>query len=264
MRAALKIAAFIPLAAGYVFAVTLAGLPFRGRLARLRAQIRITSRFAKFALWIFGIRVAPGSPVGSKNGKRMIVSNHLSYVDVLVIAAAGPTVFVTSGDVRRTPVLGTLAALGGSVFVERRRVDGLKAEIRKIATLLRAGFTVCIFPEATSTDGTRVLPFKTALFDAARRARVPIVPACIRYPEIDGRPFSAENRDCVCYYGDMTFAGHFAGFVRAKEIRAEFIPLTALGPNDARRTRLGQISRERIAQTYFTAPFFRPAKLSSC
>ena len=109
------------------------------------------------------------------------VSNHLSYLDIGAYASLRPVVFVTSQDLRADPVLGTLAALGGSVFVNRKSPRSLRSEIANLAGLVKEGYTVMIFPEATSSDGERVLPFKPALFEAAVAAGRPVQMSAIRY-----------------------------------------------------------------------------------
>jgi 1-acyl-sn-glycerol-3-phosphate acyltransferase len=141
----------------------------------------------------------------------LIVSNHLSYLDVLLIAGRFPGCFVTSEEVRRTPFLGHVTALAGCLFVERRSRASLGRETRSISDALKSGLDVILFPEGTSTCGETVLRFRRPLFQAALDAAADVLPVCLVYTSLDGRVLDGHNRDRLFWYGDMGFAGHFLG-----------------------------------------------------
>jgi 1-acyl-sn-glycerol-3-phosphate acyltransferase len=157
-----------------------------------------------------------------------MVSNHLSYIDVLVVSALAPSIFITSVELKNTALLGTLARLSGSIFVERRSPSGLKREIADIALALGQGLTIALFPEGTTSNGDRVHPFKNSLFDAAVRTRADIIPICFRYNRLNNERLTPENRDLVFYYGGVTFLKHFLRLLSLKSVDVEVLPLKAI------------------------------------
>jgi 1-acyl-sn-glycerol-3-phosphate acyltransferase len=134
----------------------------------------------------------------------LIVCNHLSYLDIPVLAASGPMVFVSKADVQRWPYLGSLARCGGTLFL-KRELRGHVAEIGEaMEPIIGAGTVVTIFPEGTSSGGDGILPFRSSLLQPAVANGWPVTPACITYELADGTV--AED---VAYWRDMTFAPHF-------------------------------------------------------
>lgn len=219
---------------------------------RFRYCSRVTSFYCRIALKILGISVF----IKEKNKlpedrNSMYVSNHLSYIDILIIAAQKPTLFITSFEVKHTFFLGLMSALGGSLFVERRSVSGVRKDINKIAGLLADGFNICFFPEATSTNGSKILPFKSSFFEAAKKAGITIIPLCIRYPVIDNKPADHEGRDHVCFYGDMTFFPHFINLISLKRIEAELIVAEKIRPRQYSRKEMAEVSYNRVLEAYF-------------
>jgi len=137
----------------------------------------------------------------------LIVANHMGMLDILSINAFLPCLFVTSYELKETPVVGWLTEAGGCLFVERRSRQNIFNEVKNIAEALSQGVSVCIFPEAQSTNGEQVLPFKKSLLVAAAESQVPILPITINYLTIDDRLVTTENRDYICWYGDQSFLG---------------------------------------------------------
>lgn len=139
---------------------------------------------------------------------KLLVSNHLSYLDVLIYLSLRPTLFVTSLEVKRTPFLGWLTDLGACLYVDRQSRENLSKEVSDITEALKSGFNVMIFPEATSTNAEEVLRFRRPLFQSAIDAKTEIGCFTLNYTEVSGATFSLSNRDIVCWYGDMPFASH--------------------------------------------------------
>lgn len=167
----------------------------------------------------------------------MIVANHMSYLDGVIMAAFREGAFVTSMEMRAAPVLGIITELGGCLYVERRSKENIHNEISSIEVALKQGFNVIVFPEATSTNGTKVIPFKRPLFAAAAKALCPVLPAVIQYELIDGKPVTTTNRDKLCWYGKMDFAPHFFSLLSHGRIRVRLkilpeIPVTAGSTRD--------------------------------
>jgi 1-acyl-sn-glycerol-3-phosphate acyltransferase len=142
----------------------------------------------------------------------LIVSNHLSYLDILLHAAIGPRIFVSKDDVRSWPVFGLLASLGGTIFIKRGKRSSATEAAIAMEFSLRSGIPIAFFPEGTSTDGRTLLPFHTFLFEPAVEAEIPVSAAALSY-ESPG----AEERD-LCYYGDVHFAPHLWEMLGRKNV----------------------------------------------
>ncbi len=226
MRLFMKLLGIIPLLAMYLLVSgSIALLPMGTRLRRL-FRIQNSSFFCRIMLWLLGIHLHVRHRERlQKHAGALIVSNHVSYVDALVIASLVPSVFITSVELGSTLFLGMLARLGGSLFVERRKASGLKKEISLIAGVLGEGFPVTLFPEGTTSNGERVQPFKNSLFDAAVSARVDVLPVCLRYTTVNGKRITAASRDSIFYYGGTPFFQHIPRLLSLASVDVEVIPL---------------------------------------
>lgn len=186
----------------------------------------------------------------------LYVSNHMSYLDILVFSSQVPSVFVTSVDMGQVFLLGKLAELGGSIFVERRNRSQVDKDLNVVTDTLKQGFNIALYPEGTSTNGQVLLPFKKTLFMSAVESGVDIAPVALKYVEIDGEPFSAANADKVCWHGDMTFADHFLGVMALKNVKVmlEFQdPISTEGHigNATSRTMLAEKAWSSVQEAYF-------------
>ncbi len=212
MRVTLKLIAFGICLSCFVL-TTLPLYPWLQRDAQRARRYLVlqTSRYARLLRRVLGLRWELRGFEGDWGSTRplLIVANHLSYVDVILLAAARPCCFVTSQEIRRTPVLGQITALAGCLFVDRKNRSQLGAEVRELSEALRAGLSVVVFPEATSTNGDEVIRFRRPLFQAALDAGAGVLPLTLNYESLDGRPVDAENRDDLCWYGDMSFLPHY-------------------------------------------------------
>lgn len=187
-----------------------------------------------------------------------MVCNHMSYMDIIFLSAGVPASFVTSVEMKNTPFLGDLSSLGGSYFVERRDRTKVQGEVKDLAKIMQQGFNVFVFPEGTSTDGMKILPFKKALFNSAIEAGKNILPICLRYELIDGQPFSEINKDRLCWYGDMPFTGHFLKILSTKSVQ---VSVNYLDPISIQQfTDRHQISDQAYQQ--ITAKYFEDRNLS--
>jgi len=167
-----------------------------------------------------------------------IVANHMSYLDAPILASFRPGAFVTSMEMRAVPVLGLITELGGCLYVERRSREKIHNEISSIEAALKQGFNVIVFPEATSTNGEKVLQFKRPLFAAAAKAGTSVLPIVIQYESINGTPVTVANRDSLCWYGDMSFGPHFIGLLKQRKIkvRIKILPEIPVTENSSRDT----------------------------
>ncbi|WII72195.1 lysophospholipid acyltransferase family protein [Bdellovibrio sp. 22V] len=162
--------------------------------------------------------------------KFLLVSNHMGFVDILMLASASPMLFVTSNEMRETPFLGLLTEMGGCIYVERRSRTRILDEMKTIVAALRNGFRIVLYPEATSTNGERVLPFKKTLMMAAAHAGVPIQPVVVNFKSINDEDFSLKWRDHVCWYGDIPFVTSMWRSLSLKSVKAEIEFLEQIHP----------------------------------
>jgi 1-acyl-sn-glycerol-3-phosphate acyltransferase len=226
--------------------------PLSGKLRRA-LRIQNASFFSKVALAMFGIRVHVDhcEQLHANRGGRLVVSNHLSYIDVLIISSILPSIFITSEELKHTIVLGTLARLSGCIFVERRKPSRLKQEIHEISRALSQGFSVVLFPEGGTSNGDCVQQFKNSLFDAAVSAGADVLPLCLRYTKINGESVTIGNRDAVFYYGGVTFFRHLPRLLSQKSIDVDILPLQTIAAHAAvSRKELAAQAHDAISTTY--------------
>lgn len=178
------------------------------RLARAGWLQRAATRHLK----IFGCTTTTSGRIPAKG---FLVSNHLSYFDILAIGAATRAIFVSKAEVRRWPVFGWLAALAGTIFIERERRTHVGEVNREIEAALAAGALVVVFPEGTSSDGKTILPFRGSLLEPALRGGHEIATAWIHY-ELDDGDAGQE----VCYWGDHAFFPHLLNLLDKGHVRA--------------------------------------------
>src|SRR5205807_985485 len=206
-----------------VFAlVTLILMPIQWLAITFKRPLRrrIPVLYHRFVCWLLGIRVRS---VGSASDQRplLIVANHSSWLDISVITAQAPVVFVAKAEIARWPFFGLLAKLQRSVFVERDRRQKTGEVNAEIARRLAEGDPVLLFGEGTAGDGNRVLPFRTALIGAARDAiaaagndRVWIQPLSIAYVSQQGIALGRHLRPRAAWYGKMKLTDHIGRIVR--------------------------------------------------
>jgi len=156
----------------------------------------------------FGLHV-----VGDPPSSGLLVSNHLSYLDIMLYGATMPCVFVSKTEVRAWPIVGLLASLGGTVFVDRQSTISATEAAARIEKLLASGILVLIFPEGTSSDGVNVLRFYPFLLEPAVRQGIIVTSAAIAY---GARPEVPESS--LCYYGDISFVPHILATMQLQSV----------------------------------------------
>jgi 1-acyl-sn-glycerol-3-phosphate acyltransferase len=208
---------------GFIKNTGLITLREKDLVSRRRAYIENTSARCVEVLKSVGftIKVDRQSDLNLQDQTYFIVANHLSYLDVLILASLMPSVFVTSREMEQAFFLGFMATAGGSLFVERRSPYALKRDIAKLKETSSQGFQLVVFPEGTSGSGGDVMPFKKGLFKTATDLQLPVLPVCIKYKTINGEPFAVSNRDQVCWYGDMPFLNHFLNLRKIESVEVE-------------------------------------------
>lgn len=192
-----------------VQALAIWAIPFAGR----RAPVGIARAYHRVLCRIAGIRVAcAGAPAATDGRPVVFVSNHSSWADILVLGGVLEACFVSKAEVGTWPLIRTVARLGRTVFVSRRRTETGR-ERDELASRLAAGDSIILFPEGTTSDGGRVLPFRSALLGMVETGpaaqRPPLVqPVSLVFDRLDGLPVGRINRAHFAWYGDMAIAGH--------------------------------------------------------
>jgi 1-acyl-sn-glycerol-3-phosphate acyltransferase len=156
----------------------------------------------------------------------LFISNHVSWADILVIGSVAPVAFVAKSEVADWPLVGTSARLQRTVFVDRSRRHQTGDAIAEIVKRLASGTSVVLFAEGTSSDGNRVLPFRSALIGAVKEAAsraehgILIQPMSICYTDLNGIPMGRQHRPTVAWYGDLDFLPHIKAFIERGAIDA--------------------------------------------
>jgi 1-acyl-sn-glycerol-3-phosphate acyltransferase len=189
-------------------------IPFVRCDRRLHARAVWLHRWCRFACRVLGIRVTKH---GSMPSSGLLVSNHLSYLDIIVLSSIRPCVFVAKRDVASWPLFGWLAHAAGAIFVDRERRSSSKKAVDLIREAIAGSSVVVLFPEGTSSDGSTVLPFKSALLESAVQLGCPVASASVDYALDDG-----SVADEVCYWRDMTLVPHLWNLLFKREIRANY------------------------------------------
>lgn len=206
--------------------VALALVPLQMVALRLRLPLvhDVPVWFHRALLRIFNVRVVErGRPPG--DAPTIVLANHVSWLDIPVIGSLHPLSFIAKSEIEGWPVVGLLAALQRSVFIDRQRRKATAEVNDALAHRLVKGEVIVLFAEGTTSDGNRLLPFRSSLVGAAQTAlmhdsveRVFLQPLAIAYTHRNGLPVGRRERPSIAWYGDMDLAPHLGIFVRAHPI----------------------------------------------
>jgi 1-acyl-sn-glycerol-3-phosphate acyltransferase len=218
--------------------------------------------------WLFGLDiVVRGQPDPAR--PTLFVANHCSYIDIEVFSSLMPVSFIAKAEVKGWPLFGSLARLQRTVFVDRKR-GSTAGQRDEIAARLAVGDNLMLFPEGTSDDGNRTLPFYSALFSVAERRLsgnrpLPVQPVSIAYTELNGFPVGRALRPLLAWYGDMELAPHlwhFAGLGRVKVV-VEFHESVTIDQFGSRKA-LSEHCRAKIARGMADAIAGRLPEAAQC
>ena len=195
-------------------------------------------------------RVAPGavalSAMRGRHGAgqgRLLLANHVSWLDIFAIDSLAPASFAAKAEIASWPLAGTLVARAGTVFVERGRRHAVHGVIQRMGEKLEAGLRAAVFPEGTTSDGRRLLPFHGNLVQSALNTRSPMVPVGLRYVDPDGEPSHA-----ALYVGDTTFLASLWRVTGHPKLIVEVHVLPGIEPEvGLTRQHAVRIARERLA-----------------
>lgn len=190
-------------------------LLFRVRGAKNGAPpgVRWLQWMLRCSLSIVGGRL---SVIGVPPRSGLIVSNHLSYLDIAALGSSCPCSFVSKAEVGAWPFIGWAAGLAGTVFVRRAHRSEVSGQVEDIKNALGRGVPVVLFPEGTSTDGSQVLPFRSALLQAALETGCDVTPVALGYR---ADPPGDTVRD-ICWWGGVGFVPHLWRFLGLRSFEA--------------------------------------------
>ena len=196
--------------------ISILGLPYRWKIVS-----RLNRNFTLLLRLILGIKVTVAGDEGQlERGGYVIIANHVSYVDGIVLGSIFPILFVSKREVKNWPIVGQWNVLCGTIFINRQRKGLVGALIRELTRKLKQEANILLFPEGTSTNGEKMLPFQTVPLAAPLRSRSIIVPVTVTYKAIDEQPVTTANRDGVYWYGDMEFVTHFWNLLALRSVEA--------------------------------------------
>jgi 1-acyl-sn-glycerol-3-phosphate acyltransferase len=224
------------------------------RLPRPRVVSQVMRSFTTILRVLLNVRIdVQGAKDCLGTGGYFIISNHLGYLDGIVLGSLFPVIFVTKREVKQWPVIGQLLMLLGTIFVDRLDKKEILPVLNSISQTLREEANVLLFPEGTSTDGEQLAPFQSAFFAAPLLARASIVPMTLSYRSIDRKPVSAANRDRIYWYGDMSFVPHLWDLLGTSRIEVSVkvhpaIETSQLQNNSHARKQLSHYCQEIIAR----------------
>ena len=155
------------------------------------------SQWAHQMLSALGVSLHTVRPLNAR-GPALLVANHISWVDILALMAIGPCRFVSKAQVHHWPLVGTMAAGAGTLFIERESPRDAMRVMHQLAQVLGEGGTVAVFPEGTTSTGETVMPFHANLFQAAVAAKAPVQTLALAYFDAHDQPCSAQ----VAFVGD--------------------------------------------------------------
>ncbi len=186
--------------------------------AVLKLKVLSFRAWARGTALICGMRItregiAPHPPF-------VLVSNHLSYMDIVLLSTQLDAFFVSKAEVAHWPVIGFLARQVNTIFVDRTNHADIPQVLELIEGALHDGAGIVFFPEGTSSDGSNVLRFKSSLFDVPLRLGYPVHAAALRYEAHEDWPPASQS---ICWWGDMTFADHLYRLLQMPSFHAHVV-----------------------------------------
>ncbi|MCI1014384.1 MULTISPECIES: lysophospholipid acyltransferase family protein [Herbaspirillum] len=210
--------------------------PLTGKKGQ-EAHIR---RWSRKLLRICGISVEIDSPLPLQ--RSLLVSNHVSWLDIFVVNSLQPCRFVAKSEIRGWPLIGWLCAKTGTIFISRGKASDVRRIFKGLVESIEKDEHVAFFPEGTTAAQGTLLPFHANLFEAAIDARAPVQPYALRYVDAAGNLHGAAD-----FIGDMSIAESILTILKARGMRAQLKQLPIINTEGAHRRDLARSAREVIA-----------------
>ncbi len=219
--------------------LTLPLMPLQYLLIKLnaRAAARLPWHYHRLLCLLLGITVNIEGIIPT--GPALLVSNHVSWMDIPILSAVTPLSFVAKREVGNWPLFGWMAKLQRSVFINRERRHSTRKSAREIMVRLKANDCLVLFAEGTSNDGNSVKPFKSSYFGVVDALDVPVIPITIVYQRNLRLPITRRNRPLFAWHGDMDLVPHLWAALQAGPLDVTVLIHPALQ----------QASRKEMAKT---------------
>ena len=200
-------------------------------LVTKRISQKIVQTFHKLVLWLLNINVEVIGERSFDNLPTIFVSNHLSYLDIPVLGSILNGRFVAKNEISSWPIVGFLSKVGNTIFIDRN-LRFLKINKSIIFDYISRGDNVILFPEGTTSDGIRVLRFKSSLLTSLEQKNILIQPIVIKYQSINGMPLNRWLKPIIAWYGDMDLKPHLINILKLFSIKAKIIFLPPFSGRD--------------------------------
>ena len=186
---------------------------------------KIVQLFHKSVLWLVNINVEVKGNINENNIPKLYVSNHLSYIDIPVLGSILNGKFIAKSEISTWPIVGYLSKIGNTIFINRN-LGFLKKNKSIIFDYISKGDNIILFPEGTTSDGIRVLRFKSSLLTSLEQKNILIQPIVIKYKSINGMPLNRWLKPIIAWYGDMELKPHIINVLKLFSIKAKitFLP----------------------------------------
>lgn len=225
MIAGLRIVILVILLSG--LALSLVPVQYLFIKARMGWQRKLPRLFHRAVARLLGFRIDVQGEI-VENRPLLLVANHVSWSDIIILSCVADICFIAKSEVRKWPVFGLFAVLQRTVFIEREKRGNSGQQVADIAERMAAGDAMVLFPEGTTSNGNRLLPFKSALFGATHAAirtagaeAVTVQPVAIAYIGLHGLPMGRYNRPVVSWPGDVALLPHLKNVLKEGAIDVE-------------------------------------------
>lgn len=201
-----------------ILVITILLLPIQVlfHVLNIQASYTLPMYYHRIFIKLLGIKITIKGEISNKPG--LIVSNHGSWVDIFLISSILRTVFVAKNDVSKWPIISLLAKLQKTIFIDRNNPRKLIRTIKDIEKRILKNEKIVIFAEGTSSDGNKILPFKSSIFlicDLMKEKNINIQPISIAYIKYNGLAIDRTSRPLIAWYGNMNLLSHLFNMIKS-------------------------------------------------
>ena len=222
-----KVSFYLKFSIFILLTIFLVSMKFFFQFFSKKISQKIIQIFHKLVLWLVNISVDVIGERNLGNVPTLYVSNHLSYLDIPVLGSIINGRFIAKNDISNWPIIGLLSKVGNTIFINRN-LRFLKKNKSIIYDYISKGNNVILFPEGTTSDGIRVLRFKSSLFTSLAQKDILIQPIVIKYKSINGMPLDRWLKPIIAWYGDMDLKPHLINILKLFSIKTKIILLPPL------------------------------------
>ncbi len=215
---------------------------------KLRPRFFLPVIFHRGLIYIIGIKILKAGAVHIDR-PLLLVGNHSSYLDIIVLGSLEPLRFVAKSEISHWPLFGWMAKLQQTVFIERK-TSRTASNVKSIFSNIEKKSVLLMFPEATTSDGNKVLPFKSALFnlleiDEGKTIFLQSFSVC--YNKINGLPINRRVRPLISWFGEMELISHFWGLLKLRSISVTLLFHPIMSVDGLDRKKISRISHKQVS-----------------